>query len=100
MFDPAGASSLKNISPGLHSDGSVVPALIGRVLFAFVKSILLLCVRRSTSVWPWTAEMAAASSNAAAIRFILITGYPFLTGSTFAFFQFHPTRWVLANSGK
>jgi hypothetical protein len=51
-FDPAGALVLKNASPIEHVPGMEVPALNGLVVLAELKSMLLLCVLRSTSVWP------------------------------------------------
>src|SRR5579864_1644696 len=49
-FDPASASVLKNVSPTEHVEGTTVPDLKGFVVFAAVKSTLLVCVRKSTSV--------------------------------------------------
>lgn len=49
-FAPTGASVLKYISPTAQFDGSAVPDFSGRVDAAPAKSMLLACVRRSTSV--------------------------------------------------
>jgi hypothetical protein len=49
-FDPAAALVLKNASPTEQVAGRTVPDLNGLVVFAELKSMLLLCVLRSTSV--------------------------------------------------
>ena len=50
QFDPAGALVLKNASPTLQVAGNTVPDLNGFVVVALLKSTLLVCVLRSTSV--------------------------------------------------
>src|ERR1700720_789358 len=52
-FAPAEALVLKKASPIEQVAGSVVPDLNGFVVFAPVKSTLLVCVRKSTSVCPY-----------------------------------------------
>src|SRR6185312_7030739 len=55
------ASDLKNSCPTWQVAGRAVPTCTGRVEGRAEKSILLLCVLKSTSVWP---KHDAASSNA------------------------------------
>jgi hypothetical protein len=50
QFDPAAALVLKNASPTPQVAGNVVPDLNGLVEVAPLKSTLLVCVLRSTSV--------------------------------------------------
>jgi hypothetical protein len=49
---------LKNISPGLQVAGSVEPDFAGIVDAAPEKSTFLVCVLRSTEVWPLNDEIS------------------------------------------
>jgi hypothetical protein len=66
-FWPGAASDLKNVCPILHTGGSGVPTVNGRVAVALEKSIFLACDRISTIVWLFAAPpMRKASARIAA----------------------------------
>jgi hypothetical protein len=61
MFSPFAAEVTKNTCPTLHVAGNALPVAMGFVEVAALKSMDLLCVRRST--WVCAGAMLAASAK-------------------------------------
>jgi hypothetical protein len=71
---PAGAAVLKNVAPVEQVTGSAAPVWKGLVEVADEKSILLVCVRKSTRVWADNIGRQPSNTNGSRQQFDFMVG--------------------------